>query len=145
MGCVVSFTAQLLPSWRSPSVPIEKKAGWVPKLVWMFWRRDTFLPLLESNYDFSDVYLVTVSPPPPASVQTRLCTWVQYHWPCPSVALCLGNLSWCVHSLQKSVPLEGTPWIRFFYISNIRHREQKKLILCLSVWSSISDWTFITV
>lgn len=64
MGCVVSFTAQLLPSGRGPSVPIEKKAGWVPKLVWMFWRRDTFLPLLESNYDFSDVCLVTVSPPP---------------------------------------------------------------------------------
>lgn len=71
MGCVISFTVQLLPSGRGPSVPIEKKAGWAPKLVWMFWRRDTFLPLPESNYDSSDVYFITVSPPP-ASVQTRV-------------------------------------------------------------------------
>jgi len=68
---------------------------------------------------------------PPSGFSTDKSTWVQYHWPFPPVALFLGNLSWCVHSLQKYVPLEGTSLDSTFYISNIRHREQRRLILCL--------------
>jgi hypothetical protein len=47
---VVSFTPLSLYSWgKSPPVPIEWEAGWVPKPDWTLWRREKSCPCRESN------------------------------------------------------------------------------------------------
>lgn len=115
MGCVISFTLQLLPSGRGPSIPIQKKAGWAPKLVWMFWRRGTFLLLLESNYDFSDVYLVT-APPPSHRLQYRQDSVPVYS------TIDRVRPSRCVWEIYRDVYiayknlflLKAHPWTQFF-------------------------------
>jgi hypothetical protein len=36
---VVGFTPQpLYPQGRSAGIPLQRRMGWVPELVWMFWR-----------------------------------------------------------------------------------------------------------
>jgi hypothetical protein len=41
---VVSFMTQLL--YPGKKVHVGQKAGWIPELLWTWWQREKFLPLL---------------------------------------------------------------------------------------------------